>query len=275
MPRLRGRRLSLSLPRRLLCDMLHFARRVPSVPVQRRMNLARVAAARAAASPRPSWCAVFTKAYALVASARPELRRDYLAFPWPHFYEHPDSVATVTVERQHGDDSAVFFVPIQTPREFSLARIDARLRHCKESPVHVVGAFRRLMLFGSLPRPLRRFLWWTLLNCLPRKRAKMLGTYGVTVYAGLGAASLHPLSVLSTTLNYGVMDADGFVDVRLVYDHRVLDGATVARALAELEDVLNGPIVEELRSPTKLDAEGEKPYSAGEKAMLERFAQRR
>jgi hypothetical protein len=36
------------------------------------------------------------------------------------------------------------------------------------------------------------------------------------------------------------------VDVRIVYDHRVLDGATVARALARLEDVLNGEIAAEL-----------------------------
>jgi hypothetical protein len=274
MSKQRGRRIALSLPRRLLCDMLHFARKVPTVPVQRRMNLAPVAAARAAAEPRPSWCAVFAKAYALVAAARPELRRDYLAFPWPHVYEHPDSVATVTVERQYDDETAVFFVPIQTPREFSLARIDARLRHCKDSPVHMVGAFRRLLLFGRLPRPLRRFLWWLVLNCLPHKRAKMLGTYGVTVYAGLGAASLHPLSVLSTTLNYGVMEADGSVDVRLVYDHRVLDGATVARALADLEEVLNGPIADELANPAKYDA-GEKPYSAAEMAMRAQSGQRR
>ena len=32
---------------------------------------------------------------------------------------------------------------------------------------------------------------------------------------------------------------DGAVDVRVVYDHRVLDGATVARALEDLEGILN------------------------------------
>jgi hypothetical protein len=229
--------------------MLHFARQVPSVPVQRRMNLIRVAAARAQSEHRPSWCSVFTKAFALVAHDRPELRRSYLAFPWPHLYEHAASVATVTVERRYGDEDAVFFVPIQKPEFFSLAQIDARLRHCKRDPVRSVGAFRRFLLLGKLPRPIRRLLWWTTLHCLGRKRANLLGTYGVTVYAGLGAASLHPLSVLTTTLNYGVIEPDGSVDVRLVYDHRVLDGSTVARALADLESVLNGAIVEELTGP--------------------------
>src|SRR5262249_16312919 len=62
-------------PGRFICALLPFGRGVPRVPVQGRMNLARVAAARRAALRRPSWCAVFTKAFALVAAARPELRR--------------------------------------------------------------------------------------------------------------------------------------------------------------------------------------------------------
>src|SRR5713226_8952981 len=109
MPQPVGRNLSLSLPRRFICDLVHFAHKVPTVPVERRMCLAEVAAARQAARPRPSWCAVFTKAYACVAAARPELRRAYLSFPTPHLYEHPLNVASVAVERRFGDEDAVFF----------------------------------------------------------------------------------------------------------------------------------------------------------------------
>ena len=46
----------------------------------------------------------------------------------------------------------------------------------------------------------------------------------------------------------GVIEPDGSVDVRLIYDHRVLDGTTVARALAELEETLNRELVNELRA---------------------------
>ncbi len=80
-----------------------------------------------------------------------------------------------------------------------------------------------------------------------RKRAHFLGTYGVSTYSGLGAASLHPLSPLTTALNYGVIDEAGGVDVRIIYDHRVLDGATVARALQDLDRVLQCEILAELR----------------------------
>ena len=60
--------------------------------------------------------------------------------------------------------------------------------------------------------------------------------------------ALHPLSPLTTTLTYGVIGPDGSCDVRLVYDHRVLDGAVVARALARLEEELTGPVCDELRA---------------------------
>src|SRR5262245_21049336 len=113
MAKLTGRRLGLSLPRRLICDLMHFARKVPTVPVQRRMQLGRLAAARHAAEPRPSWAALFTKAYALVARNRPQLRRFYLSFPWPHLYENSASVATVALERPYRNgEEGVFFVHV-------------------------------------------------------------------------------------------------------------------------------------------------------------------
>ena len=79
MPQPAGVKLPLSLPRRMIGDYLHFARQIPSIPVQRRMQLAAVVAARQASGPRPSWCALFTKAYAFVSAARPPLRRAYVS----------------------------------------------------------------------------------------------------------------------------------------------------------------------------------------------------
>lgn len=244
----------LSLPRQLICDYLHFARQIPSVPVQRRMRLGEVVAARAASGVRPSWCAIFLKAYGFVTAASPVLRRSYLSFPRPRLYEHPINVASVAIERPYGGEEAVFFAHIRQPETLSLVEIDRRLRRFKDEPLESFGDFRRILLINRFPRPLRRLLWWIGLNVWGRKRAAFMGTYGVTVYAGLGAASLHPLSLLTTTLNYGVIEPDGSVDVRLTYDHRVMDGATVARALAELERVLTHEILAELRYLPAADA---------------------
>ena len=242
-----GVNLPLSLPRRQICDYLHFAARVPSVPVQRRMRLAEVAAARADAAPRPSWCALFTKAYAFVAATHPPLRRSYLSFPRPHLYEHPVSVASVAVERTFGGEDAIFFTHLGQPETLPLSEIDRRLRQAKEQPLESCGGFRRQLRTARLPQPVRRALWWLGLNLWGRKRAHFFGTYGVSVYSSLGAESLHPLGVLTTTLNYGVVAPDGTVDVRIIYDHRVMDGGTVARALADLEGVLRHEVLAELR----------------------------
>jgi hypothetical protein len=57
---------------------------------------------------------------------------------------------------------------------------------------------------------------------------------------------LHPLSPLSFLLNYGVMDERGRIAVRLVYDHRIVDGAVVARAQATMETLLTGKLLDEL-----------------------------
>src|SRR5262249_16502232 len=131
MPHPAGRYLPLSLPRRLICDLVHFAHQVPTVPVERRMSLAPVVAARKQAVPRPSWCALFTKAFAFVAAARPELRRAYMAFPFAHLYEHPLNIASVAVERRLGDEEAVFFAHLKHPERMGLVELDAELRRCK------------------------------------------------------------------------------------------------------------------------------------------------
>jgi hypothetical protein len=254
MPTPAGRNIALSLPRRFICDLLHFAQRVPSVPVERRMTLAAVVAARQRAQPRPSWSVIFTKAFAMVAAARPELRRAYLSFPAPHLYEHGINVASVAIERRLEDEDAVFFAHIKRPETRALSDLDTQWRQYRERPIESVASFRRILRLSRLPRLVRRFAWWCGLNLWGRKRAHYLGTFGVSSYSSLGATSLHPLTPLAFTLNYGVIDPDGAVDVRLIYDHRVLDGAQVARALHDMERVLNCEILSELRYLQAADA---------------------
>jgi hypothetical protein len=229
-----------------MCDLMHFAMGIPTVPVQRRMTLAAVVAARKAA--RLSWAAIFTKAFALVAAEFPELRRAYCKWPWPHLYEYPLSVAHITVERDYLGERAVFGLRVSDPGSLPIREVGALIRTATTAPVESVKSFRYAVRFARWPRPLRRLLWWVALN-VGRLRTNYFGTFGVSVYSALGAESLHPLSPLTCTLNYGIIAADGTVDVRLIYDHRVLDGATVARALVRLEEILNGTVCQELARP--------------------------
>jgi hypothetical protein len=166
---------------------------------------------------------------------------------WARLYEHPINIASVAIEREYQGELAVFFAHLRSPELQSLRQLDEHLRRFKEEPIESIGLFRRALMMSRLPWPLRRFMWWFGLNSSGFKRARRMGTFGVSVYSGLGAESLHPLSPLTTALNYGVIRHDGRVDVRIIYDHRVMDGATVARALGLLDRVLNNEIAAELR----------------------------
>ncbi|HWB00563.1 MAG TPA: hypothetical protein VG713_18850 [Pirellulales bacterium] len=226
--------------------MMHFSKAVPSIPVQREMRLAAVAEARSQVVPKPSWSAIFVRALALVAAETPELRRVYLSFPWPHLYEHTVSIASVATERSDASARFVDFVRVRNPARHSIAVVDRYLRRVTKAARSNAGLARFGSAITLLPWPLRRALWWCGLNLNGYFRARAFGTFGLSVYSALGAESLHPLSPLSFLLNYGVISAEGNVNVRIVYDHRITDGANIARALAALEAALTGPLCDEL-----------------------------
>jgi hypothetical protein len=244
---MRGRMIRLSVPRRMVLDLLYFARGIPTVPVQKRMSLGPLMAARATCKERPRWTAIFTKAYALMAREFPEFRRAYVKLPWPHLYEYPQSNATIIIEREFQGEAGLFSISIKEPAHQSLREIGRQLEIGSTAPVESIKDFRRTMNFARLPAVIRRSLWWICLNW-GRQRGNYFGTFGVSVYSALQAESLHPLSPLTTLLNYGVLSSNGMLDVRIIYDHRVINGATVARALSRLEEILTSTVLDEVRT---------------------------
>jgi hypothetical protein len=242
---MRGRSIKLSPPQRMITDLMHFASRVPTVPVQKRISLERVIAARAACAKRPRWTAIFTKAYGLVGQDIAELRRAYVKIPRPHLYEYPITKGVIVLEREYGGHPAVWPLSIKDPARLTLGEIDRWLEYATTEPIEDIKDFRQFLRIARLPSPIRRALWWIGLN-VGRQRGNFFGTFAVSVYSALQAESLHPLSPLTTVLNYGVIGGDGGVNVRIIYDHRVMNGATVARALARLEEVLNSSVLAEL-----------------------------
>jgi hypothetical protein len=247
MARPRGRLVSVSPSRRLVVDLMHFSK-APCVTMERRMNLACLVDARRACSPRPSWTALFVKAAALVARNVPEMRQAYMPFPWPHFYEHGKSIASVPVERQWGDEKVVLLARVRSPENRSLRQIDAILTGYKDGPMEQIRSFRRDLRVAMLPGPLRRLLMWATFNLFGRQRSHNFGTFSVASVAAHGAGMLHIVPFLASTLHFGLLDDKGCLDMRLTIDHRVLDGAAAARILVALESVLAGEILDEVRS---------------------------
>jgi hypothetical protein len=246
MAKARGRSFRLSPFRQLVTDLMYFSQQVPSVTADRRMDLSPLIAARQHCTPRPSWTVLFTKAFAMLGRDYPCLRQSYLKFPCPRIYEHPHNVVSLNVERELPGESIVLYCLIRAPENRTIAELDALVREHKEAPLESLRSYKRAVRVSSIPWPFRRWFWWAALNVFGRRRCHNFGTYCVTSVAAQGAGLMRLVPLLTATLHYGLFDADGRLEMRLSWDHRVMDGATVARILVDLEQVLNNEMVREL-----------------------------
>ena len=243
-----GHYLPLPGPRKFIGDLVHFA---PDSlgPGCRDRSISRRLSRRGSGTPaRPSWSCIFMKAYALVGAENAPLRRSLLEFPVATALPAPLD------ELCHGDREGLsrrrgcLCRDLPAPEQQTLSQLQQAVAWYKNETLEKVGFYRMALRFSKAPTPLRRLLWWGTLNISGFKRSKRFGTFGLSSYGALGAEQIHPISPLTTTLTYGPIDPDtGRVIVKLIYDHRVLDGAYVARRLRDLEEVLNGPILGELR----------------------------
>jgi hypothetical protein len=241
---MRGTSLPLPRMRALLNDVLRASARIPAIPVQRTMSLAQLLAARAACAEPPPWSALFVKGYALVAREMDELRRAYLSFPWPRLYQFSRSVASIAVERRFADEAVLFGILIGHTADISIADIGARIRAAQASDINDVTEFRRALWMASLPGPVRRLILWIGFN-FGRFRSRFFGTFTVSA-VGFEGAELLTVIGPAPIVTYGPIAPDGTVQVRIIFDHRVTDGAPIARALARLEATLNGAVADEV-----------------------------
>jgi hypothetical protein len=246
---MRGRRISLSVPRRMISDLMYFGARTPIVSVERVMDLGAVIAARDACPDRPPWAAILAKAYALTAQEIPELRRVFLKLPWPRIYEYPTSVAAITVSRMVDGEAGVFVRLVKAPEAMCIVDLADIIHNATQVPITEIREFRRILQIQRLPTILRRLLWRIGLN-VGRWRGRIFGTFIVTSVAHLGTGALFTPTP-TNMVSIDVFKPDGRVALRYLFDHRVFDGVVMANALARLEEILNGPILGELRAMSK------------------------
>jgi hypothetical protein len=244
---MRGTARKISLPRRLITDLMHASMGVPFVSLRRNLDIRPLLEARALATRPPGWAAIFLKAFYLVAREQPLLRTLYVKFPWPQFYELPRSVGMVVIARQENGEDCVLLQKVSAADELPLAEVDARIRHAKEAPIAEIPAFKKMLRATALPLPVRRLLWTVGLN-VGRQRANYFGSFGITSAAAYGGGELHALSPGPYIVSYDVVRPDQTMDVMIRWDHRVSDAALIARTLTRLEQVLNTEIANELRA---------------------------
>lgn len=241
-----GRSFGIPASRRLTWDLLWFHRSVPLCPHERLMDLSAVATARDECPVRISWPALFLKAFSIVAKDFPEYRQIWYRWPWAHIYQHPSSVATLTVARELDGVPWLFWGQVPQPDQVALDEIQFCIRHFQNSDA--AKTFGEWMQFASLPTILRRVIWWWNLNVEKRSRAKRVGTFFLSTLAGKGVDIPLPPSIHSACLSYGALDENGGCRVVLAYDHRLMDGSRVADSLIALERILNSQMVAELQA---------------------------
>ena len=246
------RYIPLSLPRKWMCDFVHFASKSPAVGGTILIQVGDLMKARARHQPMISWGAILIKTIALAADKWPELRRAYMPLPWPHLYEHPYSVATVVVERKWRNEAAVFCDQIKRPNEKSLSQIDFDLRTIKHAKVESLGAFRRLIRTTKYPLLLRRLMWRIALQGSGRLKAKYFGTFSINAIIARRVYPTQAATPLTFSVYYGPAKRDGEMPLHIFFDHRVIDASFVSRMGPDFEAILNGEILAELEgaSPT-------------------------
>lgn len=241
----------LSRGRACIGDVARLAREIPLFPVERTLRLEAVAEARAVAAPRIGWAAVFLKAYAEVAREMPVLR-SWIARGLPHgpglrdrLVTAAESVATLAVNRIEQGEDRLFWPRLPAPDRLPLPEIQQFVHAAATAPVE--DFYRRQLELEMVPGLLRRTILRWNMNSGSAKRAARIGTFSLSTLAGLGATNRFHPTICTTSLSYAPLEADGRCLVTLIADHRVLDGAAAARALARLEELLRGGIAAELR----------------------------
>jgi hypothetical protein len=252
---MRGTPKTISLPRRLIIDLMRASMDVPFVSLSRNLQVRPLIEARAAAAAPAGWAAMIVKAFALVARDEPVLRTVYAKWPWPTLYELPKSVALVAIARTEDGEECVLPQRIAEPEAMPLAAIDSEIRRAKTAPIDDIPMFRKIMRATRLPLPLRRLSWAVGLN-FGRQRGNWFGSFAVSSVAAYGGGELHPVTPGPFIVSYDVVQPDQTLRVVIRWDHRVTDAAPIARVLTRLEQVLNTEIAGELL------AAGPKPIRA-------------
>ena len=242
----RGRKIPLTSGRKVVMEILYHANKVPALPLAASLDVSAVMRARKASPVAISWTSIFMRAYGLLSQRRPELRRCYIRWPYPHLYEHPFSQCVALIEREWENEAVVMGARFRAPEWQSLPEIDAHLLEVRTLPVWEVSCFRQLLRLGQLPGWFRRFAFWQSLYLSGAKRSKRFGTFSISSLGNMGVEQMHPMTPLTSYFTYGPISPSGQVTAKIIYDHRVLDGRDGARCLNELQEILNGEILQEL-----------------------------
>ncbi|NBR06968.1 MAG: hypothetical protein EBT92_14560 [Planctomycetes bacterium] len=244
----KGIKIPVHWTRTLISDIVHYATKVPLCTIEKQINIEAVQIAKSTTLKRIGWTSVFTKAMGLASVEFNELRQSWMPFPFAHLYQHPFPIASVAINRIIENKEAVIFGMIQKPEEKPLTEITDSLHYFKDSSIDSVSLLKRMRRTSKFPWPIRAIIWNYGLYLSGYCKAKNFGTFSVSSVSQLNSNTIQLLTPLTSALNYGPISNNGDCIIRLTFDHRVMDGLTVAKILSYIEQTINSSIREEVEN---------------------------
>ncbi len=265
----RGKNIPMTGQRSIVCDLTDIARRAPLVPIQRKIDVSDLRDWRSRVRPRISWQVIMMRAYALTSMQNPVLRQSYVPFPWPHFYQHHESVCLLMVQRQVEGVDRLMFARFARPEYYSLLQLQEIFNELRRRPIDQIRQLQHQVWFARLPWLIRKVAWRLMTDWLPARRATHMGTFGMSLSTLRGTHGTFHLGPCSTILGYDQLCRDGTARITLTFDHRILDGKPAMDALDSFRKHLQTTIRNELRdlareqlSPDRHELPGDEPAAA-------------
>jgi len=171
----------------------------------------------------------------------------YLSVPYPRLYEHCRSECALIVEREYQGEMVVLTGKMINIEDKSLSEIDLTIKFFRNAEVWSVSEFRQMLRMRAIPSGCAAFRHVAGAQLVGPRRARRAGTFSMSSLGGFGVEQIHPLSPLTTYFTFGPIQRDGRVTLKIIHDHRVIDGRYIAQSLVDLEHVLNTALLKGLK----------------------------
>ena len=195
---------------------------------------------RSEGRPVPTYVAYVLAAYGRTLAEFPNLNSYLRLYPITRLALYQGVDISLTIERDWNGRRIVLLGLLREAQAASVEAVHAFLQERREKPLEELDEFARYRLLLKVPVFLRWHLFQLLVKPFPGLLRQMVGTTAFTSIGRFGSTATTPLSPRACTLSLGKVEdrpraKQGAVVAALsawltvTYDHRVADGAEVAR----------------------------------------------
>ncbi|HEY9068990.1 MAG TPA: 2-oxo acid dehydrogenase subunit E2 [Candidatus Ozemobacteraceae bacterium] len=195
---------------------------------------------RAAGRPVPSYVAYALAAYGRTLAAHPRLNGYLRLWPRTRLSVFDGVDIALTIERFHDHQRIVLLALLRNAAHLSLDEIVGFLHSRRDQPLESLEEWKAYQRLQRIPAFCRWHLFQLFVKPFPDLLRRLVGTTAFTSVGKFGTTATTPLSPRSCTLSLGCVEHRPRVVAGIVrpalsswltvtYDHRIADGADIAR----------------------------------------------